>query len=192
MALPTPIHTPEVHPTMNANRPLCPICRRVMRAERGESGVWRCPVKPEHELHMPKDAGPLPQGEVPRRLAYEVTAGLPCPCGGAMQPIPGTHTVWRCLANPEHEFLDGSTRQRNTYTAQSVRFEQAAVFNATSRHWLYKELGVHMALGYPPQSNARADYSIMNGPPAPGGGGSKSGGRKRKKPKKLKQDLWGC
>jgi hypothetical protein len=33
-----------------------------------------------------------------------------------------------------------------------------------------------------PQSNSRIDYSLMNGPPAPGGG-SKSGRRRKKNPK---------
>jgi hypothetical protein len=106
-------------------------------------------------------------------------------CWGCFKcPVDGCEETADLPPKPEPPHCDACLPPAAPMPQDSPLIQRAAGF------WL-SHIGIRGPISVVPQSNARDDWSCMEGPPAPGGGSSKSG-RKRKKPKKLKQDLWGA
>lgn len=139
--------------------------------------AMQIPICPRHRLPMIEvdNAKACFKCDVP---GCDQTADLP-PMGDAGQAPPD----------------DGggpARRLPDTYECQSVDLRGEA-HRTPPGGWL-AHIGIKWPLYPVMQSNARDDYSIMNGPAAPGGGGSKSGRRRKKTKggKKFTDSPWGA
>lgn len=191
-----PLHSgPASQEECPMSLPLCPLCRRVMVPS--GKGLWVCRGDANHRLKDVSAESSPRKKERTRRPSEPVWTGITCPlCEVGMERDNGRPSVWACSANPNHEFVNRSTKRkggkgkggRPLACVKPPAMGPNPLMDKAAPFWSSLILRYGPVL-YPPQSNFDGTMAMPGAVKL--GGGSKSGKRKkRKKQAKDRVEQW--